>query len=413
MQKIIGDFHIHSRFARACSKQITLDKLEYYAKIKGLNIIGTGDFQHPRWINEIKEFLTEDENGILWSKNKFPFIWQTEISLMYSHNGKGRRVHYLVLAPNKEVTNQIIEFLSKKGRLDYDGRPIFGMTSIEFVESLMGISSDIEVIPAHAWTPYFGILGSKSGYDSVEECFEDKSKYIHAIETGMSSDPLMNWRLSKLDKYNLVSFSDIHSFWPWRFGREATIFNCDLTYKSIINAIRTGTGLSGTIETVPAYGRYHYDGHRVCGISLSPNETRQFNGICKVCKKPLTLGVEYRVEELADRPEGFVKKDVPKFIDLIPLTELIGSVYGIKLLSSKNIWAIYNSLIKAFGNEYNILLDVSYEELIKVVNKKLANVIIKARENKLEIEAGFDGVYGKIVLEKDDVIVKQKSINEF
>ena len=413
MTKLIGDFHIHSRFARACSKQITLDKLEYYAKIKGLNIVGTGDFQHPRWFSEINDNLTEDENGILWSKNKFPFIWQTEISLMYSHNGRGRRVHYLVFAPGKDIANQVIEFLSKKGRLDYDGRPIFGISSVEFVESLVEISKDIEVIPAHAWTPFFGILGSKSGYDSVEECFEDKSKFIHAIETGMSSDPTMNWRLSKLDKYNLVSFSDMHSFWPWRFGREATIFDCDLTYKGIINAIRTGKGLSGTIETVPAYGRYHYDGHRACGASLAPEETRKLNGICKVCKKPLTLGVEYRVEELADRPKEFIKKDAPESFNLIPLSELIAAVYDIKMLSSKNVWEIYNNLIKNFGNEYNILLNINYEELVKVIDKRLANVIIKNRERQLNIQAGYDGVYGKIVLDKEDVIARQKNISEF
>ena len=411
--QLFTDLHIHSRFAGACSKQITLDKLEHYAKIKGLNVIGTGDFQHPRWFSEINESLKEDENGILWSKNNFPFIWQTELSLVYTHNQRGRRVHHLVLAPSKDVAVQIIEFLKKKGRLDYDGRPVFGMSSIELVDSLIQISRDIEVIPSHAWTPYFGILGSKSGYDSIEECFEEKSKYIHAIETGMSSDPPMNWRISKLDKYNLVSFSDIHSFWPWRFGREATIFDCDLKYKDIVNAIRAKDSLHATIETVPAYGRYHFDGHRNCGIFLGPEETKKYNGICPKCKRPLTIGVLYRVNQLADREINYVPKNTPKFYSLIPLTELIAAVYDIKMLSSKNVWEIYNNLIKNFVNEYNVLMNVSYDDLIKVVDKRLANVIIKNREGKLKIIPGYDGIYGQIALDKEDIIFKNKSIIEY
>lgn len=412
--EFIGDFHIHSRFARACSKDITLDKLEYYAKIKGLNILGTGDFTHPTHFKEISSMLTEDENGILWSKNKFPFIWQTEISLMYTHNKKGRRIHHLVLAPNKEVVQQITKFLGKKGRLDYDGRPIFGISSIEFVESLINISKDIEIIPAHSWTPFFGILGSKSGYDSVDECFEEKAKYIHAIETGMSSDPPLNWRVSSLDKYNLVSFSDIHSYWPWRIGREATIFDCKIAYKDIINAIRTGQDLKGTIETVPDYGRYHIDGHRNCNISLYPQESKELKGICPKCKRPLTLGVAYRVEELADRPKETIRKNAPKYYEIIPLTELIAAVYNIKQLHSKKVWEIYNKLIKHFNSEFNILLNISEQDLLKVIDKKLADIIIKNRENKLKIKPGYDGVYGEIILEDaQKASSAQKSIAQF
>ena len=409
--QIIGDFHIHGRYAQACSKTTTIEDLEKNAKLKGLNILGTGDAQHPLWNKEILSKLTEDESGILWTKNKFPFIWQTEISLMYSQNGKGRRIHHIVLLPNKEVVDQFIESLLKRGRIDYDGRPIFGISSIEFVEMLKSISQDIEIIPAHAWTSYFGIMGSKSGFNSVEECFGEKSKYIHAIETGISSDPKMNRKISKLDKYHLVSFSDPHTSFPWRLGREATIFDCKLTYKDIINSIRTGNGLKGTIETPPEYGKYHVDGHRDCNINLNFEESKKLNKICPKCNKPLTIGVEYRIEELADRKEP---KDVPYFVSLIPLTELICSVYGISQLASKKVWEVYNNLISKFGNEYNIMLNVSKEDLIKIIDEKLANIIIKNREGKLKIQPGYDGVYGKILLDQNEIVKKkQKSLSDF
>jgi len=395
--KIIGDFHIHGPYAMACSKNTTIEKLEQNAKIKGLNILGTGDCLHPKWFQSITSQLAEDENGILWTKNKFPFIWQTEISLMYTHNGKGRRIHHVILLPNKEIVEQVRDTLLKRGRLDYDGRPIFGINSIEFVDMLRSISNNIEIIPAHAWTSWMSIFGSKSGFNSVEECFEDRAKYIHAIETGMSSDPPMNRRISKLDKYNLVSFSDPHSYHPWRLGREATMFNVkNINYKSIINAIRTGDGLAGTIEVNPSYGKYHVDGHRACGVVLEPEQTKKLNGICPVCKNPLTIGVAYRVEELADREKP---KNVPYFKEVIPLTELIASLYDIKQLSSKKVWEIYNTLIKNFNNEYNILLNVSFEDLKKVVDEKLANLIILNRDNKLDIKPGYDGVYGQIILD--------------
>ena len=237
---IIADLQIHSRYAAACSKNTTLDLLEKYARIKGLDLLGTGDFQHPLWNKEIKEKLKEDENGILWSSTKFPFIWQTEISLMYRQDGKGRRIHHLIFAPNGEVADQIIAFLGSKGRLDYDGRPIFGFSSIELVDFMRDISNDIEIVPAHCMTPYFGLYGSKTGFDSLKDCFKDNTKHIHAIESGMSADPPMLWRLK--EDVNIVSFSDAHSYWPWRLGREATAFDCDLSYKNILEAIRRRKG---------------------------------------------------------------------------------------------------------------------------------------------------------------------------
>ncbi len=408
---IIGDFHIHGRYAQACSKLTTLEDLERNARIKGLDVLGTGDAQHPLWFKEITSKLTEDENGILWTNNKFPFIWQSEISLAYTHNGKGRRIHHVVLFPNKEIVVQFTDALLKRGRIDYDGRPIFGMSSIEFLEMLRSISPGIELIPGHILTPYFGILGSKSGYNSVEECFEEKSKYIHALETGISADPIMGRRVSSLDKYNLVSFSDPHSSHPSRLGRESTIFDIKkLSYDTIIKAIRTGEGLKGTIEANPAYGKYHIDGHRDCGVFLRPKETKKLNCICPKCKKPLTIGVDYRIEELADREEP---KNVPYFKEILPLHEIITSVYGIKLFSSKKIVEVYELLIKNFNSEYNICLNVPFDDLKKVVDEKLARVILLNRENKLKIQPGADGVYGKIILDEKDLISKQKNLKEF
>ncbi|MDD5253823.1 MAG: endonuclease Q family protein [Candidatus Nanoarchaeia archaeon] len=399
---MIADLHIHSRYAAACSKNINIDKLEENARIKGVDLLGTGDFTHPLWIKELKEKLTEDENGILWTKNKFPFLWQTEISLAYTQDGKGRRVHLVVLAPNGEVVKQITDELLKKGRVDYDGRPIFGMSSIEFVEKLNNISDKIEVIPAHAWTSWFGALGSKSGFDSLQQCFGDKINKVHAFETGMSSDPEMNMRVKSLDNFNIVSFSDLHSFHPWRLGREATIFSGELTYNNILNAIRTGDNLSGTIEVYPEYGKYHWDGHRLCNVHLNPNESRNLNGICPKCNKPLTIGVEYRVEELADRPSGFKAKNYKPYHKLIPLTELISFIYNIKQLESKKIIEIYNRMIKYLGNEYHILMNSSYEDILKVTDRKLADLIIKNREGKLKFNPGYDGVYGEIKEDREE-----------
>ncbi|MDO8556223.1 MAG: endonuclease Q family protein [Nanoarchaeota archaeon] len=414
---IYADFHIHSCYAAACSKDITLAKLEQYARLKGLNIIGTGDFQHPKWNQTLKEELQEDDNGILWSRNKFPFIWQTELSLAYTQDGKGRRIHLVTLVPNREVADQFVEWIKSKGRIDYDGRPIFGMSGIEYTEQLMSISKDIEIIPAHAWTSWFGVLGSKSGFDSVEACFKEKSKYIHAIETGMSSDPGMNWRIPSLDKYQLVSFSDIHSFWPWRFGREATVFDTELTYKAIIQAIRTGERLQNTIETPPTYGKYHVDGHRACGITMTYDQTKKLNGICPKCKSEMTIGVEYRVEELADpkRPIGYQRPGAKPYHSLLPLTELIAAIYDIKQLASKRVWEIYNLLLAKFGTEYYILLEATHEQLSEVVHPKLADLILANRNNKLTIIPGYDGVYGQVVLTKEQLLreSKQKKLLDF
>ncbi|MEM3091504.1 MAG: endonuclease Q family protein, partial [Candidatus Pacearchaeota archaeon] len=296
--KIIADLQIHSKYARATSKDISIENLEKYARIKGLNLLGVGDFQHPLRRKEIDEKLTEDSEGILWTKTEFPFLWQTEVSLMFFQGGKRRAVHLLVFAPNKIVADKIVSYLGSKGRLDYDGRPIFGISCRDFVKNLKEIDDKIEIIPAHAFTPWFGLYGSQSGFDSLKECFQDQIEKIYAIESGMSADPKMIWRLK--ERTNIVSFSDAHSFWPWRLGREATIFEIKkISYDEIIKAIRTGVGLQSTIETPPEYGKYHWDGHRNCNFSCSPEETKKLKGICPICKKELTIGVDYRIEQLA------------------------------------------------------------------------------------------------------------------
>lgn len=392
--KIIADLQIHSRYARATSKNLSIDNLEKYGRIKGLDLMGVGDFQHPLWRKEIDEKLTEDDKGILRTASGFPFLWQTEVSLMYKQGDKRRAIHHLIFSPNTEVANQITEFLGSKGRLDYDGRPIFGMSSPELVESLKKIDDKIEIIPAHCMTPWFGLFGSKSGFDSLKECFQEQAKKIYAIESGMSADPSMLWRFEEVsDRVNVVSFSDAHSFWPWRIGREATIFELsEMSYKEIINAIRTGNGISSTIETPPEYGKYHWDGHRVCGFSCGPEETKRLNGICPVCKKPLIIGVDYRVEEVAKYPAGHRPKHAKDFLKLLPLHEVISLSIG-SPLDSRKTWEVYNQLVSEFKNEFNILLEIPKEKLLRF-DAKLAELIIRNREQKIKVTPGYDGEYG-------------------
>ncbi|HLD41882.1 MAG TPA: endonuclease Q family protein, partial [archaeon] len=332
----------------------------------------------------------------------FPFISTTEISLMYTQGGKGRRIHFLLFAPNLEVVDQITEALGKKGRLDYDGRPIFGFSAIELVDMMNSISDKIEIVPAHSWTPWFGIFGEKTGFDSIEECFQEKSKHIHAIETGLSSNPPMNWRLSNLDNIQIVSFSDNHSYWPWRLGREATVLDLkELSYNNILKSIRTGEGLAETIEVDPSYGKYHVDGHRLCGVSFDPKESKKIGEICPKCKRKLTVGVLSRVEELANRPEGFQSKDRPRFRSVIPLSEIISFSLGSDNPASRKVWEIYYKLIEKFGSEFNVLFDASLEGLSKIEPTIGAN-IIRVREGKVKILPGFDGIYGAPVFNPED-----------
>ncbi|MDP3992186.1 MAG: endonuclease Q family protein [Nanoarchaeota archaeon] len=397
--EIIADLQIHSKYARATSKNISIENLEKYARIKGLNLLGVGDFQHPLRRKEIDEKLIEDEYGILRTANGFPFLWQTEISLMYSQDEKRRAIHHLIFAPNKEIAEQITEFLGSRGRLDYDGRPIFGMSSPELVGELKKISDKIEIIPAHCMTPWFGLFGSKSGFNSLKECFQEQARKIYAVESGMSADPSMLWRFNEVSGgVNVVSFSDAHSFWPWRLGREATIFEIpELSYDNIIKAIRTGQGLKSTIETPPEYGKYHWDGHRLCNFFCSPDKTKELRGICPVCKRQLTIGVDNRVEEIAAFPYGHKGKNSKPFHRLLPLHEVIALAEGVNIESNKT-WQIYNKIIEEFTNELNIMLNVPKEKLARNFDAKLVELILKNREEKIKVSPGYDGEYGKAML---------------
>ena len=336
----IADLHIHSKYSRACSTNLSLENLAKWAKIKGLSLLGTGDFTHPIWIKEIKDKLKE-KNGLYYYED-FPFVITGEICLTYTQL-RGRRVHLVILVPSLEIAEKINAYLDTKGRRDYDGRPIFKISCQQFAHDLFGISKEIEIIPAHVWTPWFGIFGSESGFDSLKEAFGEEFDNIHAIETGMSSSPDMNWRIKELEKKSIVSFSDAHSFWPFRLGREATIFNKTYSYQDLIKQIRENSFIS-TIETDPAYGKYHWDGHRLCKFSCSYKESKKLNNICPVCKKSLTIGVENRIEYLAGFPEGFKPQNSKPFYKILPLHEIIALALG-SSMESKAVWTIYNNLI--------------------------------------------------------------------
>jgi len=401
---MIADFHLHSKYSRACSKNLDILNLEKWGRVKGIDILGSSDFTHPKWIEELKNNLKEDttgQEGIYNTTTGYNFILQTEISLIYSEGGRGRRIHLVILAPTFDVVDQITEYLKKHGRIDYDGRPIFKIPCDEFTYDLKRISPDIEIIPAHCLTPWFSIFGSSSGYDTVKDCFKDQEKNIHALETGMSADPGMIYRVADWRKYALVSNSDSHSFWPWRIGREATVFDMKkMTYKGIIKAIREKE-IKATVEVDPSYGKYHYTGHRNCNFVVDPLEGVRIKNICPKCHSGLTVGVSARVEQLADKPEGYYPKDAPKYYSLLPLTELIAGQYKYTLTSKKS-WEVYNKLIAAFKNEFNILLNVSYDELEKIVGVDLGKLIISNREGKIKVKPGFDGLYGVPLIHGDE-----------
>ncbi len=393
---LVADLHIHGPYSRGTSKNLSFAKLVEYAKLKGLSLLGTGDFTHPLWLEEIMKLDYDPDTGLFYFGD-FPFLLSVEISNVYVQDGKTRKVHQVVLAPSLDVVNQIVDELSKHGDLSVDGRPTLKLPLPDTVELLHNISPDIEIFPAHAWTPWFGVFGSKSGFDSLKDAYQDQVKRIHALETGLSSDPPMNWRLSELDGVNLVSFSDAHSYWPWRIGREATLFDCDLNYWDIVRAIRTGKGLFGTVEVDPSYGKYHWDGHRKCGVFMPPKQAERLNNICPVCGHPLTLGVLHRVEELADRPEGFKPKGAKPFYELLPLAVLISNYYKTEP-STKKVVSVYNKLLD-IGNEFYVLLYADYDEIAKLVGGKLADLIMLNRAGQLKVQPGYDGVYGKLVLD--------------
>jgi uncharacterized protein (TIGR00375 family) len=403
--RVFSDLHIHSKYARATSKEMDLEHLSKFGKLKGLNLIGTGDFTHPKWLKELKEKLKPIENTGLFSFDGMNFMLTTEISTVYNQDNKTRKIHHLVHVPSFEIVNQINDELTKLGaKLDIDGRLLLNeRTSAELVEILVKIYRDTLIIPAHIWTPWYSLFGSKSGFDRIEDCYQDQTKNIFALETGLSSDPEMNWRLSSLDKFVLMSNSDCHSPWSWRLGRECNVFELkELTYWEILDAIKKKDKkrFLFTVEVSPAYGKYHWTGHRNCKVSLSPKQSLKVNNVCPVCHRKLTVGVEERVEELADREEGFVPKDATPFKTLLPLYEIISFVTGTNQLYSQPVIKEQDKLINKFGTEFNVLLNVPKEELLKVTSEKIADAIIKVREGKVRYIAGYDGVYGRPIFDE-------------
>jgi uncharacterized protein (TIGR00375 family) len=398
--RVIADLHLHGPYSRATSRGTTIANLEKYALMKGVSLLGTGDFTHPEWLKILKAELTEDGSGILRTKTGFPFMLSAEICNIYEQGGRMRKIHSVLHAPDFATVDQVNEFLGKKGNLRFDGRPTFsGMGCQELVEGLMQISKDIVVIPAHAWTPWFGIFGSKSGFDSVGECFGDQEKHIFALETGMSSDPAMNWRLSALDKYALVSNSDAHSYWPWRMGREANVFELpELSYAGIMGAVKEKDKdkFIGTIEVDPGYGKYHLDGHRECGVRLTPSESAKGGKMCPSCRRPLTIGVLHRVEELADRPEGYTPRGAIPFSTMLPLAELIAASKGVENPNARSVWEVYMRLMKRFGSEFSVLMDAPPEGIKEASDARIAGMVALMREGRIKVDPGYDGVYGKL-----------------
>lgn len=430
--RIIADIHTHSRFSRACSPELTIPNLDKWAKIKGVNLITVADFTQPAWLKECEQMLIADGSSGFYfykealrsalqpgglaqgqTKNLVRFMFTTELAFIYKQGGKTRRIHNVILAPNLSAAKKLNKELERRGfNLHSDGRPILGMPDKDFLKLIKELDEDFELIPAHVWTPWFAIFGSKSGYDSVEECYGEMSKYIFALETGLSSDPPMNWRVSQNDPYILVSNSDSHSL--QNIGREANVFELaedKITYQELIRILKEKDlkRFLYTIEFFPEEGMYHYDGHRDCQVSLPPQETRRQKGICPKCKKPLTIGVDYRVEELADRDLGFVPGDKPGFRKLIELDKIIAQCLGIKSRNSKQVIGYYEQLIQQFGSELNILLDLSEQELTaNNVEPIIVEGIKRVRAGELQIKPGYDGTYGEINIFSDLELVEMK-----
>ena len=408
LMKMIADLHIHSRFSMATSKEGTPENLDFWARKKGISLIGTGDFTHPVWREELKERLVSEGNGLYRLRDayvkeesrKFPgegtrFVVSGEISSIYKKNGKTRKVHNVILLPSLEAADAMAQRLEKIGNIHSDGRPILGLDSHDLLEMMLDVCPEGILIPAHIWTPHFSVLGAKSGFDSVEECFEELTPYVHALETGLSSDPAMNWRISKLDRYQLVSNSDAHS--PSKLGREANLLDIDCSYEGLYQAIQTGKGLEGTVEFFPEEGKYHFDGHRKCGVSLSPVEAERLGGICPVCGKKLTMGVDHRVEQLADREEGFVKKDGKKYESLVPLPEVVAACMGYST-ASKKVQGCFEQMMQTLGTEFDILRNVPAEDIKSCAGERIAEGIENVRTGNVKRIPGYDGEYGKIQL---------------
>lgn len=439
MQQIL-DLHIHSKYSRSCSPLLTLPNIEAACRIKGVDIIATGDFTYPEWFSEIKNKLVETAAGSGLYKlktakdEKVKFILSAEVALIYKDGGKARRIHLVIHAPNIAAAEELNKYLDKNFNIRSDGRPILGLSAPKLMELCLGIDKKFLIYPAHIWTPWFAVFGSKSGFDRMEDCFHEYTKNIYAIETGLSSDPEMNWRLSALDKFSVLSNSDAHSL-P-NIAREASVMelrknnyeeiyeiikNKKIISSDVIHSLSENEnnheknfGLEFTIEFFPEEGMYHYSGHREHGASFTPEQTKKLKGLCPVCKKPLTIGVMDRVEELADRPAGFKPANAAPFKKLVELDKIIAESLDIKSRSSNKVRVEYNSLIKQGGSELNILLNISLKDLEKMAGAAITEGVKRVREGRLLIKPGFDGQYGevKIFSDQEKKKNKQKSLFE-
>jgi uncharacterized protein (TIGR00375 family) len=409
--RFIADLHIHSGYSRATSKNMAPEGLWKWAQIKGITVVGTGDFTHPAWFKELSQKLEPLGNGLFHLREEFRgdavydscvndvfFLLTAEISCIYRKADKTRKIHSLILVPDLESALWINVALSKIGNLKADGRPILGLDAKELLRIVMEASPTAMFIPAHVWTPHFSVFGAISGFDSLEECFEELTPHIYAIETGLSSDPPMNRRLSALDGITLISNSDAHS--PAKMGREANIFDTDISYDAITAAIKTKKGFLGTIEFFPEEGKYHYDGHRACKVRLSPQETIGNNYLCPICGKKVTVGVAHRVEKLADRADGARQEGTLPHYSMIPLAEIIAETLDVGV-ASKRVDRMYQNLIEQLGNEFTILMDTSLDDIERAGSALIREAVLRVRTGKVHIAPGYDGEFGTIKIFED------------
>ena len=417
--KFLADLHIHSKFSRATSRDMVLDILAPWAKVKGITLLATGDFTHPEWLFLMKEKLEPMGNGFLRLKpsttafdaapfkglpvlgRSMAFILSAEVSFIYSKGGKVRKVHVMVLAPDFESVERINRRLQAVGNLSSDGRPILGLDVRLFCKMVAETAPRAVVIPSHIWTPWFSLFGANSGFDTIEECFEEMTPSIFALETGLSSDPPMNWRLSALDRFALVSNSDAHS--PSKIGREANAFDTDFSFRGLIEALRKNdpARFLYTVEFFPEEGKYHYDGHRKCGVVCGPKESLKTNDLCPKCGKKLTIGVLHRVEELADRENGEERPGRVPYKNLVPLNEIIAEAVD-KTAESQGVWDLYFRFIREFGDEHAILTEVPVAELARVSPERVAEAVDRMRRGLVSIRPGHDGEYGQIHIFGED-----------
>ncbi len=396
MPKFVADFHIHSRYSRATSKDLTVDELAKWAKIKGIGVLGTGDFTHPMWLHELQEALRATGDG-LFEHQGVRFLLTAEVNTLFYKAGKAHQIHHVLFAPGFEAVERINREFEAFGSLSLDGRPTLQMEAWRLVEIVLGSEPRCLVVPAHAWTPWFALFGSTSGFDAVEECFEHQAKHIFALETGLSSDPAMNWRLKALDRYALISNSDSHS--ARRIGREANLFDCALSYDEIVGAIKTKdrTRFLSTLEFFPEEGKYHYDGHRNCKVRWSPEETKRHGFRCPACGRRVTVGVMHRIEALADRPAGVAPEGAIPFQRIVALEEIIADALGVGV-GTQVVEREYQQLIHACGTEFGVLLNAPEETLRKAAGPRIVEGILRMRQGRVIVEPGYDGEYGKVKL---------------